>query len=336
MTVRLLSLTVLLASFLAFPALAQTEFPTLDVPPPPPQTQSDAPQGEDQATIAAVVDGDAITMADVNERLKLIMSSSGMPDTPEMRAKAVPQVISMLVDETVILQEAKKDGITVSDQDVQQGFAELAAQNKMTADQFHDVLTKSNIPAKALQDQIKGQLAWTKIIQKKIRPQIEITDRQIDSELAKAKANEGTPEYLLAEIYLPVETPQAEGQVHQLADKITAGLSAGKAPFSAIAAQFSQSASASKGGDMGWVLRGQLPTQVDEVVGQMTPGQLSQPIRTLSGYYIVLLRQKREITPETLPSRDDIRQQIGMSELDRMQRRYLLDLKSAAFIDKRV
>lgn len=286
-------------------------------------------------SIVAIVNNDAVTMSDVAARMRLIMVSSGMPDTDEMRNKIRPQIINMLIDESLVMQEAKKQGITVSNDEIDKGFEALSAQNKFTSDQFRGILAHSSIPVSTLNDQIRSQLAWTKVIQKKIRPKIEITDTQIDAALQKIKNNEGKQEYLIAEIFLPVDNAQQDANVKQFAERLTAELSNGKAPFNAAASQFSQSASASKGGDMGWVQADQLPQEVGDVLGQMKEGELSRPIRSLTGYYIVLLRQTRQVTADTLPSRDDVRQQVGMSQLDRMQRRYLLDIKSSAFIERR-
>lgn len=296
-----------------------------------------APRTQAQSeSIAAIVNNDAVTMSDVAARMKLIMVSSGMPNTDEMRAKVQPQIINMLIDESLIMQEARRQNITVNEEEIRKGFEALSAQNKFTADQFRAILARSGIPQSTLDDQIRSQLAWTKVIQKKIRPKIDISDNQIDASLQKLKSKEGSQEYLMAEIFLPVDNAQQEANVKQFADRLTAELSGGKAPFSGAASQFSQSASASKGGDMGWVQADQLPQEVGDVVAQMKEGELSKPIRSLSGYYIVLLRKTRQITADTMPSRDDIRQQIGMSQLDRMQRRYLLDVKSSAFIERRV
>jgi peptidyl-prolyl cis-trans isomerase SurA len=300
----------------------------------PSESRAQAAQGS-QASIAAVVNGDAVTMRDVMMRMHLIMTSSGMPDTPEMREKVMPQIVNMLIEETLIMQEAKRDGIAVGADEIAQAFNGLAEQNKFTPDQFSQVLAHSNIPRAALDAQLRSQIAWSKVIQKKIRPQIELSDNQVDARLKQLKDSIGTEEYLIAEIFLPVDNAQQDAEVKQLADKITGQLTAGKVPFRAVATQFSQSASASRGGDVGWVQGPQLPAQVEDVVKQMKEGQLSRPVKTLTGYYIILLRGKRAITEQTMPSRDDIRQEIGMSILDRMQRRYLLNLKSRAFIDRR-
>ena len=314
-----------LAAIPVFPAQAQ------NMAAPAARAQSTAPS----ESIAAVVNSSAITASDVAERRRLIMVSSGMPDTDDMRARVTPQIVNMLIDEALMLQEAKRLGIEIEDKDIRDGFAALAAQNKFTPEQFAQILSRSGLTPAALNSQIRAQLAWSKVVARKVRPQIEITENQIDAAIDRLKRDEGKEEYLVAEIYLPVENPDQERDVKQLADRLTTEMKAGKAPFSAVAAQFSQAASASKGGDKGWVQKGQLPEAVDEALGAMKPGELSLPIRSLTGYHILLLRKKREITAETMPTRDEMLNRIGNEQLDRMQRRYLLDLKSAAFIERR-
>jgi peptidyl-prolyl cis-trans isomerase SurA len=294
-----------------------------------------AADGSREEGIVATVNEDAITASDLNNRLRLVMASSGMPDQPELRAKFAPQILNVLVEERLKLQEAARDGITVSEQDIDRGFADVAGQNKLTAEQFAGLLAKQGLKPATLRDQIKAQMAWGAVITKKLRPQVEVTDSEVDAELARLEKNIGKNQYLVAEIFLPVDSPKDEPAVKQVADRITHLLTEEHAPFPRVANQFSQSASAARGGDIGWIEQGQLPEQVDQLLATMKPGDLSQPIRTLAGYTIVLLRDKRVVTKETLPSNDDVRQQIGLSRLDRLQRSYLLDLKSSSFIDLR-
>ncbi|MEO8114466.1 MAG: peptidylprolyl isomerase, partial [Phenylobacterium sp.] len=65
------------------------------------------------------------------------------------------------------------------------------------------------------------------------------------------------------------------------------------APFAAVARQFSASATAAAGGDAGWIGQGEMPAEVEAVLAQMRPGQLSQPIPVKDGVYIIYLRDKR-------------------------------------------
>lgn len=295
-----------------------------------------AAQNSRTETIAAVVNNEAISATDLDERLRLLMISSGIPDSEETRTRLMPQVMNMLIDEQLMLQEAKRANITVSDEEVKAGFAKLAEQNGMPADKFREVVRRSGVPTRAMDRQIKSQIAWGRVVQQKIRPSVVVNDLEVDSVLERLHKNIGKDEYLVGEIFLPIDTPTEEPQVAQLAQKLTRELVGGKVPFPRVAAQFSQSASSKRGGDMGWVEVDQFPQEIADVLAQMNEGDLSDPIKTLSGYYIVTLRKKRTITADSIPSREEMFYRMGNERLERAQRSHLLNLKSSAFIERRV
>lgn len=286
--------------------------------------------------IAAVVNDGVVSMTDLTDRLRLVMISSGLPDTPEIREKLSAQVMSALIEEKIKVQEAERLGLEVTDEDVQNGFATIAQQNKMEAAQFEQVLQQSGINIATMYQQIRAQIAWTKVVQSQLRPRIVVTDADIEEELNRLNRNIGKTEYLVAEIALPVESAEAENKVKKLAENLIGEMRAGKAPFFKVAQQFSKAPGAPQGGDLGWIGAGQLPEELDQVLKTMEQGAISAPIRAVDGYHILLLRETREITPETIPSRDDIMSSIGLQRLERAQRRHYMDLRSAAFVETRV
>ena len=226
--------------------------------------------------------------------------------------------------------------IVITPEDVDTGFSTIAQQNGMDLQKFRAVMRKQNVPPRAMEHQIRAQMAWGKVVQQKIRPTVSVNDLEVDSMLERLRANIGKSEYLVGEIFLPIDNPAEESDVSQLARKLTKEMLQGKAPFPRVAAQFSQSASAKRGGDVGWVQEGQLAPELEELMLRMNEGDLSEPIRTLAGYYIITLRKKRQIAEENIPSRDELLYRLGNERLERAQRRHLLDLKSEAFIERRV
>ena len=279
---------------------------------------------------------DAITTSDLNDRMNLIIASSGLPNSDDTRNKLAPQVISVLIDEQIRLQEAERLELEVGQGEISEGFATIAQQNNMEAAQFQEMITGARLNINSMYDQIRSQLAWGKVVQTAIRPQIIISDSEIDAHLERIKANSGTTEYLTAEIFMPVETSESEGQTRSLAQKIVQEIRGGAASFPQLAQQFSKSAGAAKGGDLGWVTPDQLEDELVPVLPTLAAQDVSDPIRTPSGYHILSVRDQRTITAENLPSREDIRAALGQERLERMARRYLLDLKSEAFIENRL
>lgn len=298
--------------------------------------QPAAAQSSRTETIAAVVNEDAVSVSDLEERLRLVMASSGMPDNADTRQRMMPQILNVLVEEKLKLQEAARMEIEISPQDIEEGFATIAGQNNLSADQFRQMLRREGVSPHSLEDQIRSQIAWSRVVQMKLRPDVVIADNEVDAVLERLEASLGKDEFRVSEIFLPVEMPSQEADVMKLADKLTRQIVEGKAPFPRLAQQFSQAAGASKGGDLGWVQQGQLAEPLEEMLVRMNEGEVSSPVRTLAGFHILYLRGKRSISAETLPSRDDIMQRLGLERLDRLQKSYLMDLKAQAFIEQRV
>lgn len=293
-------------------------------------------QAAQTETIGAVVNNDAITASDIEERMRLVMVSSGIPNSSEIKARLTPQIVNMLVEEHLMLQEAARLGINIGPEDIESGFSTIAQQNGMDIQKFRAVMKQQKVPVRAMEYQIRAQMAWGKVVQQKIRPDVAVNDSEVDSMLDRLRTNIGKGEYLVGEIFLPIENPADEAGVSQLAQKLTKEMLQGKVPFPRVATQFSQSASAKRGGDIGWIQEGQLDPAIEEVLMRMNEGDLSEPVRTLAGYYIITLRKKRTIADDNIPSRDEMFHRLGNDKLERAQRRYLLDLKSAAFIERRV
>lgn len=286
--------------------------------------------------IAAVVNDDAISMTDVNDRIKLVMASSGLPNNPEIRAKIMPQVVEGLIEEQLKMQEAKRNKIEISDEEIQDGLKIIAEQNKFAPEQFTGLLKKAGIAQQTLLNQIEAQLAWNKYVKDVLRSRVDVSETDVDVRLERMKSKVGQTEYLVSQIFLPLDNPKRNAEVEQFAGRMAKELQAKKAPFGPVAAQFSKAAGAEKGGSLGWIQEGQLGDDLDKVLVTLQEGQITDPIKTQAGLYLLYLQKKRTLTEDAIPPRDEVTNQIGFERLDRVQQRTLLDLKSAAFIDRRV
>ncbi len=296
-----------------------------------------APQGRASTErIAAIVNEDAISISDVNDRLRLVIGSSGLPNSKEIREKLTPQVIGSLIEEQIKMQEAGRLEITVAQEEIDQGFGTVAAQNKISPEKFQTMLQRGGISIESMKRQIESQIAWSKVVQRQLRPQVIVSDADVDDMVERFHGNKGTKEYLIAEIFLPVDETSQESNVRQVANRLVGQIKNGKSPFYKLAQQFSKSAGSTQGGDLGWIQQGQLPEELDVVLKTLEKDQVSSAIRSLAGYHILYLREKRTISDETIPARDQIVNTLGTERLERLQRRYLLDLKATAFIENRV
>lgn len=245
-----------------------------------------------ETRIAAIVNDDMISLGDLDARVQLVILSSQLPDNPQVRQRVTPQVLRTLIDEKLEVQEAKKFNVTVSDDEVNKAYDRLEQQNNMPKGGLEKVLSQHGIPRSTLTDQISSSVLWNKLVQGKLSSSVSISDEEVKDTLARIKQEVGKSQYRVAEIYLAVDNPSQEADVKALADRLIDQMHQG-AGFSAIAQQFSQSPSAAVGGDLGWLTTAELPRDIAQVVQGMQEKQLSAPIRTAGGYYIVGLLEKR-------------------------------------------
>lgn len=260
-------------------------------------TAGAAPPVRDVQSIAAVVNHEVISVFDLLERMKLVILSSDLNDTPETRQKLLPLVLRSLIDERLQLQEAARLDIRVSDAEIQRALKQIEHDNKIQEGKIDEFFAKAGVNTATLVAQVRASIAWGKVVRRRIRPTIDIGDDDIDEAFARVEANLVKPQNLLAEIFLAVDSPTKENEVESVAKRLVQEIRGG-ANFPALARQFSESATASSGGDLGWVAEGELGSELDAALKPLKPPALTEPIKTPGGYYILLLRD-RQIPAET-------------------------------------
>ena len=242
--------------------------------------------------IAAIVNDDVISVQDLNDRLGLVLLTSRIPDQENAREQLSQQVLRSLIDETLQRQEAERLSITVTPNEIDRALADIAQRNKMTVEQMQGLLEQNGINPETMLDQIRAQISWIKIVNQRIRPQVNVTVDQLEIAVQEARRNQGQPEYLLSEIVLPIDNPGEEPTVAADAARLVQTLEEG-ASFEALARQVSASSTASRGGDVGWVQASSIPSELVGALERLRPGDVSPPLRTPVGYYIFKLRDRR-------------------------------------------
>ncbi len=244
--------------------------------------------------IAAVVEDRVVTVRDLEARLKLVMFTSNLADRPEVRAQLLPQVLRSYIDEQLQLQEAERRGIRVDEAEVDQAFAAVAARNRMTPEQLARLLQENGVPVATLREQLRARLAWSRLVERELKPRVVVTREQIELELRQREAQTPARRQLrLAEILLPVYRPEEEARVQREAERLVAALRSG-ADFGALAAQVSAAPSAQDGGDVGWVALDDLAEPVRRALAGLEPGEVSDPVRLPDGFRIFRVVEVRE------------------------------------------
>ncbi|MDF2368103.1 peptidylprolyl isomerase [Sneathiella sp.] len=249
---------------------------------------------QDVQKIVAIVNDEIISGYDLNQRITLTILLSGFPDTQETRKQLVNPTVARLIDDRLKMQEAARFNIAVSDEQVFEAISFLEKNNGMEPGQIDRMLGQSNVDIETILAQVRANLTWNRIIQERIMTRITISDEEVEAVLKRLENNKGKSEYLLSEIYLPVESNTPEAEVRNAVANLVSQLRSG-ASFQRAAAQLSQSATAASGGSIGWVLEDEVPEEIAAVLPDLRPGQVSDPVRTIDGYYILLVQQSRKI-----------------------------------------
>lgn len=294
--------------------------------------------GQESIGIAAVVNNEAISIPDLVARIDVAIVASRLRASEDLRRQLAPQVLRSLVDERLKVQEAERLGVRVSDAEMANARRSVEQRNGIAAGGLDDFLQRQGLNVATVTDQLRAEILWSKLVRGRLGAAVSVGEGEIDEALAQLEANRGRPEFRVAEIFLAVESSEQESEVRAAAESLFEQLKAG-AKFDQIASQFSQSATAAVGGDIGWVLEGELPSEIEAVLARMQPGRIAPPVRTFDGYSIVLLIDRRTVlsdAPAAGPDREAIRQEIGQRRLEMLARRYLRDLHRSAFINVRI
>jgi peptidyl-prolyl cis-trans isomerase SurA len=204
----------------------------------------------------------------------------------------------------------------------------------MSLDQFRDALRHSNLDPNWLEDQIRTEVAWGMLVNRKFRSTIVVSDADIDAAERRQREDVGKIEYRLAEIFLSVDDPNDTATVRDSADRLIEQLKKG-VDFGEIARQFSQSSTASSGGVLGWVTADDLPAEIASAVRGMQTDGITSPIRSEGGFHILKVLDERPLAESTGQSRDDISTRIMRDRLDSLARGYLRELRRSAYVDIR-
>jgi peptidyl-prolyl cis-trans isomerase SurA len=242
----------------------------------------------------AIVNGDIITGTDVGQRLALIVAANGGEVSDEEKQRLRLQVLRNLIDETLQIQEAEANEITIAEEEVEATFRQVAQQNfKQDIDAFDQYLRTQGSSTDTLKRQIKGELAWSRLLRRNIQPFINVGDEEVNAIIERLNASKGTSEFRIGEIYMAASqetAPQVAENMSKILEQIRAGGS-----FVAYARQFSEASTAATGGDLGWVRPAQLPQTLADAADQMQVGQVVGPVEVPGGFSILYLIDSRQV-----------------------------------------
>ena len=240
----------------------------------------------------AIVNNDIITDTDVEQRLNLVVAANGGNLDPEEKARLRLQVVRNLIDEKLQIQEATAKDVKVSDAEIDAAYNRVASNFKRTPAGFADFLHQSGTSPASIKGQIRGELAWSRLLRRKVEPLVNVGDEEVNALMARMTATKGAEEFNLRKIFLPA-TAETQEQVLKEAAIYVGEIRAGSS-FTVYARQVSQDASRNDGGAIGWVRAAQLSDVVAPVVLALKPGEVSEPFAVPGGVEIWTVEGRRQ------------------------------------------
>ncbi|MDC0196201.1 peptidylprolyl isomerase [Gammaproteobacteria bacterium] len=242
--------------------------------------------------IVAVVNTDIISQFDFTDRTRLIIFSAGLPNNKKTIKRISPQILQGLINDQLKLQETKRLGIKIKQDELRDTIAKIEKMNGMAKGGMRILMKEKGINFRAFERQVEAQTAWKKAVVKQVMSTIKIDDETVDEAIAELESNKGKPEYNVAEIFFPFEPKKSKEEINKIALRLYTQLQQG-ANFTALARAFSQSASSAKGGNLGWIRDNQIEKNLSNIMIKMKKNSTSKPFKGEDGYYILKLLDKR-------------------------------------------
>ncbi len=260
------------------------------------QAQTAAPQTVQIDRIVAKVDDDVILKseldrAELNIKQQYASRSGQLPPEDVLQK----QVLERLVLARLQLARAGDSGVKVSDAELDQAVQRVSEQNKMTLPQLQQQIAADGMSYDEFRKSMRDELTVQKMQQSVLQGRVTVTDGEIDNELASERA--GGPQVHLAHILVGLPdgaTPEQIKTAQTKVEGVKAMLDEGKIEFAAAAIRYSDSQNALEGGDLGWRSLDEVPPAFTDIIKTLKPGQVTAPIRGVSGFQLLKLVETRE------------------------------------------
>lgn len=241
------------------------------------------------------VNGAPITEFEVQQRQRF-MQLLGAPGSDRKR------VIETMIDERLRDRLVQEVGVSLAGEDLQRALSDFAARGNLSLDDFIKALERAGVAKETLRDFVASGVMWRDYIRARYGNRVQITDDEIDRELAQQGGGTDNIQVLVSEIIIPAP-PRRAAQVNALADEIAQSTSV--AQFSSYARRYSATASRGRGGQLPWQSLNKLPPALHPIIMGLAPGEVSAPLPIPNAIALFQLRDIREVG-ERQPSYSEI------------------------------
>ncbi len=293
----------------------------------------------------AVVNNDIITLSEVNEIGKPLFQRVAEQTPPSELGEALLQarktVIEKLIDKKILLQEAKRYNITVSDEEVDTALLRILERNRTTVEQFRKEIATMGLDEKQYKEDLKDQILSSKLVNIAVRSRVIVPEEKIidyyDMHYTERVGDGGYYILQIGSSWDPTapDLKAAKKEAKNKAERVHSLADAGK-DFKELARQYSDLPSAVDGGDIGVFQEEEMAPAMRNTITALKPGEISTIIETPSGYQIFKLLSSQEgqiITKVPYESvKEEIRETIYQQEIETLYKNWMKEMREQAYI----
>jgi peptidyl-prolyl cis-trans isomerase SurA len=294
--------------------------------------------------VAAVVNGDVVTLSDLAERAgpeyERVERLPAGPAREEARTKALKAAFDQVVSEKLLHEKAVELQIESNDQQIDAAIEDIKKRNNFDDAQLDEALRQQGLDRAAFRQNVKREYDAFLVLQYQVRGRVKVTDEDLKNYYqTHTQEFGGEPEVHVRHILLPLaeNAPAAEeARVRAEMEKVRQRVLSGE-DFAKVARQVSKGPSAQEGGDLGWLRHGTIDQRLEEAALALKPGEISRPVRAGPGLHLFKVEERRLAGAKTFEqAKEEIRQKLFEQQAGTYREQMMAELRRDAFIDPKI
>lgn len=294
--------------------------------------------------VAAVVNGETVTLSELQERAGLEWRRVEEMRPGEVRdaarAKALRRAFDQIVAERLFATAAKELGVEAGDAQVDAAIDDIKRKNRLDDERFEQALAEQGFDRESFRKSLRRDLETMQILNVKVKSRVKATDQDVQNYYqSHQKEFFGPDRVRVRHIFLPL--PQGSSAADDDAVRLRGAqvlnrLAAGE-DFAAVAREVSRGPSAAEGGDLGFLKRGSIQPELEQAAFGLEPGRVSALVKTRSGYHILKVEERRGGGAQPLDEvRELIRDRLVNEQVETYRTQYVAELRKEAVIEVRI
>jgi peptidyl-prolyl cis-trans isomerase SurA len=303
-----------------------------------------ASPGEVVDRLAATVDGEVVTLSEIEERaageLRRAAALPEVADRDAAHTRALRRAFDQIVSEKLLEKQAKALQLEVSDAQVDAAIEDIKQRNHFDDAQLDRALSEQGLERAVFRAQVRRELETYQVMQAKVRGKVKVSDDDLKNYYQTHPQEFGGEEELrVRHIFLPLPEDASkadEAKVRAAGEKVLQRLKTGE-DFPKVAREVSKGPSAEDGGDLGWLKRGTIQKALEDAAYALPDGHFSGLVRAGPGLHVVKVEGRRVGGARSFEdAKDEIRNRLVEEQVGQTRQQVLEELRKGAVVEVKI